>query len=378
MRLNRPLSTALGVALAGSFLPGCPDVTGEQAAAAGAAVEAAFEAANPAGRTGVEVRGKAVWLEAPMFDKSCLEKNDLAFNDDARNRPAGSPPRITPTYKNQRYVTASTEQGYCIYLGDSPQLAIDDVSWGGDAFRVSATVTMATPTPWFECLDANHKKRQLRVTVDEAGAADIEGRVDLFQGACPVPLPEGEKRGPGTGYPKVAHGAPSRTEVIALARGLDDALHAGDFGAVRDLTACYNLEDARPHYGNCSVAEFLMLGPAFHGEPRAQDGTPWTEYAVRDLEDIQRIVADRNLDGVFHATMVHRRTKRDRSFAVQWADDQWKMVGVIGKKAESLTSVRYVYDLHRAEKNEVFRRRLEGEEIDESGNALNPTAEAGL
>lgn len=376
MRWIRPASLSLGTACLGAVLAGCPDVTGEQGDVAKAAVERAFQQANPPGRTGVEVLGKTVWLEAPMFEKSCLEKHDLAFNDDARIRPAGSPPRITPTYKNQRFITASTERGFCIYLGDSPQLTVDDVSWGGDAFRVSATVTMATPSPWFECLDAAHKKRQLRVTVDDAGAAAIDGAVDLFQGACPAPLPGGEARGPGKAAPQVPHAAPSKAEVIALARALDDALFAGDFGAAQAMTACYNLEDAAPHYNNCSVAEFLMLGPAFHGEPRAQDGTPWTEYAIRDLDELQRVVKDDRLPGVYHATMVHRRTKRDRSFAVQWADDQWKMVGVIGKKAESLTSVRYVYDLHRKDKNDAFRRRLDGEEIDEAGNPLRPEAEA--
>lgn len=376
MRRIRSASTFGSLLALGSLLPGCPDVTGEQTEAAKAAVEQAFQQANPQGRTGLEVLGKTVWLEAPMFDKSCLEKKDLAFNDDARIRPAGSPPRITPTYKNQRYVTASTERGFCLYLGDSPQLTVDDVSWGGDAFRVSTTVTMAKASPWFECLDAAHKKRQLRVTLDDAGQADIEGRVDLFQGDCPAPLPEGEDRGPGKAHPKVPHAAPSKAEVVKLARALDDALFEGDFGKVRDMTACYNLEDSQPHYGNCSVAEFVMIGPAFHGEQRAQDGTPWTEYTIRDLDEIRGVVKDKKLKGVYHATMVHRRTKRDRSFAVQWADDEWKMVGVIGKKAESLTSVRYVYDLHRKDKNEVFRKRLDGEEIDEAGNPLNPDAEA--
>jgi hypothetical protein len=375
MRQIRSALPAMGLIALGTLAAGCPDITGEQTETAKAAVEQAFQQANPQGRTGVEVLGKTVWLEAPMFDKSCLEKNDLAFNDDARIRPAGSPPRITPTYKNQRWFTASTEQGFCIYLGDSPQLTVDDVSWGGDAFRVSTTVTMAKASPWFECLDAGHKKRQFRVTVDDAGKADIEGQLDTFQGACPSPLPEGEARGPGKAPPKVPHAAPSKAEVIKLARTLDDALFEADFGKVQAMTACYNLEDTKPHYGNCSVAEFVMIGPAFHGEQRAQDGTPWTEYTIRDLDEVQRIVADKNLKGVYHATMVHRRTKRDRSFAVQWADDQWKMVGVIGKKAESLTSVRYVYDLHRKDKNEVFRKRLDGEEIDEAGNLLNPEDE---
>lgn len=373
MRQIRPTSVLALTAIAA--LTGCPDVTGEQAEAARAAVEEAWAQGNPAGRTGLELRGKHVWLEGPMFNNKCLEQNHLAFNDDGTKRPPGSPPRISPTYKNQRFITASTDVGYCVYLGDDPKLEVTDVSWGGDAWRVSAKVSMGKATKWFECLDPAHHERQLLVTIDDAGKATIDGNLDLFQGACPNPLPGGEERGPGKPYPQNDHAAPSKAEVVKLARALDDALFEGDFEKVQAMTACYNLEDESPHFGNCSVGEFISVGPSFHGEQRQKDGQPWIEYAIGDLDDIQRIVKDKKLKGIYHATMTHKRNKRDRSFAVQWVGGEWKMVGVIGRKAESLTAVRYLYDLHRADKRDVLLRRLEGEEIDENGNSLNPEEE---
>jgi hypothetical protein len=365
MRLLRAL--ALTLSFAGP-LAGCPDGTGEDTEAAKAAVEKAWAEANPAGRTGVELRGRTVWLEAPFFEKSCLEKNDLAFNDDARNRPPGSPARISATYEAQRFLLASTPEGFCVYLGDDPAMTVNEVSWAGDAYKVTGTVTMGKATKWFECLDTPLKTPTWMVKIAEDGTSTIDGDVSLHQGGCPNPLPEGEERGPGKTAPTEGHKAPSKADVKKLATKLDDALFEGDLRAVRDLTACYNLEDKAPYFQNCSAGEFVSLGHAFHGEQRAQDGVPWTELAIRDLDDIRRIVPDGKMKGMYHATMIHKRTKRERSFAVQWVDGSWKMVGVIGRKAEALTSVRYIYDLHKRDKRDIFLRRMDGEVIDEAGD----------
>ena len=48
------------------------------------------------------------------------------------------------------------------------------------------------------------------------------------------------------------------------------------------------------------------------------------------------------------------------------------MVGVVGAKSECLTGIRYVYDLHRKEKRDIFERRLSGEQIDEKGHSTLP------
>lgn len=358
------------------LLAGCFEEGGLDGATAQKAVEDAFAAANPAGRTGLELVGKTVWLGTEAFDKSCLESKNLAFNDDPGHRPPSSGPRISPTYDAQRYLTASSARGYCVYLGDSPTLTVDETSWGGDRYRVDATLSINNPTPWWECLLPDRKVRQFEVQVDEAGQATVVQDASLGQGGCPHPLPEGEVRGPGTATPKRAHAAPSRAEVVALATELDEALHGGDFAAVKDLTACFNLVDDKPFYGNCSIAEFLSVGPSFQGQPRPQDGTPWIEYALSSLEGIGRISADRTDSGLYHVAVKHKRTGKARSFSVKWAADRWKMVGVVGQKAEGLTTVRYLNDLHRADLRDIFQRRLDGEEIDSRGEPLNPVQEA--
>ena len=358
------------------LIAGCGAAGGLQGGADGdvakAAVEAAFTSANPPGRTGLELRGKSVWLETTAFDKGCLESKDLAFNDDPKGRPPNAGPRISPTYGAQRYLTATTEQGYCLLLGADPTLTIDDVSWGGDHYRVTAKVGMTTPTPWFECLTADQKERRIEVEIDEAGQATLRQPLDLGQGGCPHPLPAGEDRGPGTAAPKLTHTAPSKADVVALAGSIDKSLYDGDFLSVRDQTACYNLVDDKPFYGNCAVGDFISIGPSFQGEARAQDGTPWAEYTIKSLDDVGRIVADRADRGLFHVTMKHKRTGKDRSFSLKRGPDGWLMVGVISQKAEALTTVRFLNDLHRADQRDIFQRRLDGEEIDHLGEPLNP------
>lgn len=356
-------------------LAACGEQGGLDGATAQKAVEDAFAAANPQGRTGLELVGKTVWLGTEAFDKSCLESKNLAFNDDPGHRPPSSGPRISPTYEAQRYLTASSERGFCVYLGDSPTVSVEGTSWGGDKYRVDIKVGINNPTPWWECLMPDRKARQVEVQIDESGTPTVLQDLDLGQGGCPHPLPPGETRGPGTATPSASHRAPSKTDVIQLASEVDKALYEADFGAVMERTACYNLVDDQPFYGNCSVSEFIAVGPSFQGQPRAQDGTPWVEYAISSLDDLGRIVGDRGDKGMYHVTMTHKRTGKDRSFSVKWADDQWKMVGVIGQKAEGLTSVRFVNDLHRSDLRTIFQRRLDGEEIDSRGEPLNPVQE---
>ncbi len=353
----------------------CGPTTGLDGDKARAAVEDAFKAANPPGRTGLLLAGHSVWLETTAFDKSCLEAKDLAFNDDPASRSGASGPRISPTYSAQRFITASTPKGWCVLLGEDPSLTVEDVSWGGDHYRVSVAVGITNPTPWFECLTESEKKRRIDVRFDEQGQARLEGGVDLHQGDCPSPLPGGETRGPATAHPRLAHAGPTKDELKTLVMAFDDALYAGRSAEALGMTACFNLVDAAPFYGNCSVGEIINVGPSFHGEQRSQDGTPWAEYTIASLDDLGPVLKDKKWPGLYHATMKHKRTGKDRSFSVLWTTEGWKMVGVIGQKAESLTSLRYLYDLHRADRREVFERRLAGEELDEQGLSLKPESE---
>jgi len=330
------------------------------------AVKDAFTQANPPGRTGLLLGGKAVWLEAGMFEDACLEQKDLAFNDEPAKRPANMRARISPTYQAQRWLTASTPKGYCVYIGNDPVIDVGTPVDAGDRFKVDVKLSMGTPTPWFECLKPAFTQRTMDVFVVD-GEPRFEGDVTLGQGDCPQPLPEGEERTARKRPTQPPPKPPTKADVKSLAQRVEDAFYSGDFLLAQDLTSCYNLFE-KDRYGTCSVGEFLGVGPSLHGEQRTQDGTPWLEYTISKLDDIGAITKDRKDPTLFHVNMTHKRTGSDRSFAVQWVGGQWKMVGVVGVKGEALTVVRYVYDLHRSGRRDIFQRRLDGEELDEQGN----------
>lgn len=341
-----------------------------------AVLEPALAAGTPAGRTGVLLKGKAVWLQAPWFDKACLEQNDLAFNDDPASRPAtgGGVPRISPTFKNQRFLTASTPTGYCVVLGDGLKAEIKaaEFDWGTqDRWRFTVAWTMAQPSPWFNCLDASVRERVVVVRQGEDGSAVLDGDAVLASGDCPHPLPEGEDRAASPRPTKAAPKAPSRDDVVAALKAFDDALWEGDFLAARRAMSCYNLfQDEK--YGNCSVGELISTGPVSRGDPRLQDGTPWLEYIQDGYDGFTRIVADRKDRSLYHVVYKHKRTGKDRSLSVQYVDGGWKVVGVVGRQAEAITTARVINDLHDSRRRDIFERRVAGEKIDEEGNSLVP------
>ena len=356
-------------ALTAACRPGIPE---EEAKAA---VQAAFHQANPAGRTGIEVLGKAVWLKAPYFQDACLEQKDLAFNDDPARRPRGAKDikRISPTYTNQRFITASTEKGWCIYLGDDPSLSFDEARWITDRWQMVVSYHMKNPTPWFECLDSAITSRLVEVTVSD-GAPVLEADMALSSGECPHPLPGGEERQAGHRPTAAAPKAPTRARVVQLMKAFDDALYDGEYEQALAMVSCYNLfEDKK--YGTCSVAELISAGPLPRGMPRSSDGPPWLENVILSVDDIGAISKDRSDPSMYHVAMKSKRGGGKRSLAVQWVAGGWKLVGVVGRQAEALTTMRFVYDLDRKEKRDIFERRMQGEPIDEFGDPLDPYAE---
>ena len=163
--------------------------------------------------------------------------------------------------------------------------------------------------------------------------------------------------------------APSSAKVKTLAEEFDKALHDADFEAARKLTRCVNVfED--PMWDACAIGELVSVGPSFSGEQRGRDGTPWIEYTVRDIGDFGAIKADRTDPTLFHVMMKHKRSGKDRSFSVQYDDGDWFLFGVVGQKAEALTAMRFVNDLHDRGKRDILERRVNGEKIDHQGNPL--------
>lgn len=361
---SRGPQLALALATGAWAFAGCEEITTDPAVPQ-AAAEAAFAAANPAGRASVELGGRNVWLEAGMFEPICLEQKHLAFNDDPRDRPAGSPPRISPTYQNQRWITGTSERGVCVVLGTDPKAAVTNVAFNGEYWVVDLDVSVTDPSPWFECLQHKHKHLQIGVKLKDEGEPEILGDLSLERGGCSPDLPGTVER-KGDGRPmKAAKKAPTRQQLVSMMKAFDDALHAADFAAARKLTRCVNLFES-PMWEACSLGELVSVGPAFL-ESRSRDGTPWLEYTLRKPEDIERIIADKADPTLYHVMMKHKRTGKLRSFTVQWDDGEWFLFGVVGQKAEALTSMRFVNDLHDRTKRDILERRINGEKIDHNG-----------
>jgi hypothetical protein len=343
------------------------------------AVQDAVNAANTTtGRTGIEMVGKAVWLDAPMFDPECVTAKNLAFHDDPRRRPSSRKniARLTPLYETQRWLVTSTEKGYCLYVGDDPQGRVEgDARWVTDHYELDVRYSFGKAAPFGECLDDVFTFRTFQAK-QSGGDWTITGPDLTFVPAgCPSPLPGGEERAGSadrpTGKPS---GPPSKSEVVTLMKQFDDALWDGDFLKARSLVSCYNLWEEKK-VGSCSVAEFLSLGPVPRGQLRPQDGTSWLESAIDDPASLVSITPDKDDPTLFAAHYKHKRTGSDRSIGVQWAGGAWKLVGVAEIKGEGLTSVRFLTDLHDRTRREIFERRMKGEEIDYQGNPLKPPEE---
>ncbi len=369
----RRLALSAGSLLLLTTLTGCPTVPEEDARAA---IQQAFEAANPPGRVGVEVKGKSVWLTAPMFQEDCLHDNDLAFSDDAKKRPRGSKGlRISPTYKNQRYITGFTDEGWCIYLGSDPRIDIREGTWEGDRWDYFVIMSLADTSPWAQCLDYPVLNRQISVVRAEDGSAKVEGDLAIVDGACPQPLPGGEERRAGVRPSTKPSSAPSLDQVKNLLRDFDQALYDRDFEAALGMVSCYNVFEEQ-RYGTCSVAELINVAPLPRaGIARPEDGPPWSMNVFDSLDALKRVFADRDDPSLYHVEITPRKGD-ERTLAVQWVAGSWKLVGVVGLQGEDLTMMQIVYDLDRKEKREIFERRMQGEPIDAKGNPYDPYAES--
>ena len=343
-------------------------------AARQAVLDAAIEA-NPSGRSGIELVGKSRWVAAPMFNRECVQQKNLAFADtpaDRKDTRAGTQ-RISPTYNAQHWITTSTDMGWCVFIGENVQVEALEPSINQESWMVPVVYTVEKPSPWFECLESSWTNRTVQVSADEDGNPVFEADLDVTPGACPTPMPAGEDRPTGSLPRHKPSRAPTKADVGDAVKRFDDALYDHDWLAVVDAVSCYNLvEEAK--YGSCTPAEFVQMGPHPRGEDRMGDGIAWTENIIADLDDIWKITPDTKQKTMFHVHVKHKRSGKARSFAVEWADDEWKVVAVVGAYGADLTTARVFYDLHKADKRDIFWQRMAGEEIDEEGNPLDPYA----
>jgi hypothetical protein len=225
----------------------------------------------------MELGGKAVWLSAFGFDEKCLEQKDLAFNDDPnkRSESAKSVMRISPTYTAQRFLTASTPGGYCLYVGDDPQLEITEIKPETDTWHVTAKLGLAKTNPWSSCLDERFTTRFLDVVDagDHSAAVRDPSQLALFEGKCPSPLPAARSGRSRTRAPTAKPpAAPTMADVQALVKGFDDALYAHDFEKALSYVSCANLVEEAPFFGACSVGELVAVGPQPRGRSAPRTG----------------------------------------------------------------------------------------------------------
>lgn len=358
-------------------LAACDAVTTGGGEEAEALVRAAFDATVKPGPFGTEAHGKGVWFRAPAISTGCLMQKDWGFRDDPGHSPnSDGSPRMSPVFGAQNAWTHATEKGYCIYLGDDLSMEVKGSTKLMDIWSVDVVYSMGRPGGWWECVDPKVKERGIRVVTNAAGELEIDGDAVLYQGGCPAPLPLGMERKPQK-PPKGKTKSPTRAEVIAAAKRLDDALYDQDYPAALDAVSCYNLYAEKP-YGACAVSELISVGPIPRGEVRMQDGTPWTMNVFRSLDEIGKITPDRVDKTMFHVQVKEAKGKhKARTIAVQKVDDAWKVVGVVNALGEGLTSLRFVYDLDRKEKREIFDRRLAGEKIADDGTSLDPNIRYG-
>ena len=342
---------------------GCTDGDAAVKEAATQVVMEAFQSVDRSGPVGVEALGKGVWWRAAALDPDCLRGKELAFRDPS----PGKGPRFSPTYDAQSVFQAGTEAGFCVHVGDSLSMTPNKVSQYDGAWVVDVEFGIGSPNAWWECLDPVQKTRPIRLATADDGTLSIEKMPALLGDGCPTPLklvnPKREGRKVPTTRPP---SAPSLQDVVLAAKRVDDAMWAGDLQAVYDATACYNLYE-KQKFGSCSGAELVNAGPIPRGQLRRQDGPPWTNNRFT-LDDIGRPKADKSDPTLFHSVVVSGTLKRKkRTISVQWVDNAFKLVGLVQRKAEGLTTVEYVTDLGRSDARDIFRRRMEGEDIDHQG-----------
>ncbi len=340
-------------------------------------VRSTFDATIKPGPFGTEALGKGVWYRAPAISTSCLMQKDWGFRDAPGHSPnSDGSPRMSPIFVAQNAWTYSTSKGYCIYLGDDLSMEVKGATKIMDVWSVDVVYSIGKPGGWWDCVDPKMKARPIPVTTNAAGELEIDGDAGLFQGECPAPLPLGTERKSKkrpTGKPD----APTKAQAVAAAKKLDDALWAQDYIAAIDTISCYNLYNDKP-YGSCAVSEIINVGPIPRGELRGQDGTPWSMNVFKSVSDFGKITADRVDKTMFHIQVKDAKGKhKARTVAIQEVDGEWKLVGVVNALGEGLTSVRFVYDLDRKEKREIFDRRLKGEKIADDGTSLDPNIRYG-
>ena len=370
----------LALLMAAACLTGCDaavDVVVGRHAEAEQLVRSTFDEQNPPGRVAIEVLGKGVWYRAPTLSGSCLQQKEWAFNNDPRRTKDASGKgmaRISPIYSAQNSWIDITDQGYCIYIGSDATLDVLQSTYLDGAYRVEVELGMKGPGGWWDCVDSGVKKQTVSVVEADDGSLEVVGgRVGVGWGDCAAPAPLGDTRKALARPRGKAPRLPSKADINALVATFDSKLGDGDYHGALQHVRCFNLfEESK--FGSCSAGELVGLAaiPSAGGEEPFEP--PWTDAVFTNTDGFGRIFADKLDKNMAHVEIEHRRTGDKRTMALYWMDNAWHLVGVVSLKGEGLTSMRFVYDLDRKDRRDIFERRLEGEMIDEKGFPYDPFA----
>ena len=64
----------------------------------------------------------------------------------------------------------NTDDGFCVWIGDSVSMSAGEVSRVDDALVVDTSFSIAKPNKWWECVDPIQLSRPVRVLTAEDGA----------------------------------------------------------------------------------------------------------------------------------------------------------------------------------------------------------------
>jgi hypothetical protein len=358
---------------------GCEQLGAGRTAEVEQFVAGTFETARPGGAVGTAVYGKGIWYRSTVFSGECLEEKHIGHREQSgrqrSGRKVGAGIRISPKYENQNDWTHSTEDGYCVYLGEDLSMDIQKVTRMGSEWLVDVTYSIREAGTWWPCVKGATGE-QIRVTESPDGGFQLVGDGHLLDnGSCPQPLTAPARSRAGGKAPRApAKRAPKTADAAAVFSALNDALSQHDHEAALEQIACYNLFEEKP-FGACSGGELLDVGPVSNA-PNPRDGTPWTMNVFQDLTPIGPVKQDRNNPSWHHVRVKAAAGKyKARHVTLQWVDDAWRVVGVVQRKSEGLTRIEFVNDLDRKEKREIFDRRMDGEKIGADGHPIDPLAE---
>ena len=331
------------------------------------------------GSFGYELVGHGSVFYSTDFVDTCLRENQLGWMESVGVMFRGDRTSYFMTnYEAQQYMTQTTEDGYCLYLGENLSVELIDVVEDSEGreleanpFTIRWALTSSDPSPYFECL--SEQVLNPTVTVLPNQSFEAPAALSLFDNACQgMPEPYSREDEGGDAYPSTEPpSAPTTAEIQTLLEDFDDALASRDLEAALEHVQCYNLlvvdrtevEEDEPErqpdeaaIGACIPSDLLDTGPSFAS---TEDSwlIPWLEGHIDSVSEVLEPTIERGAEpaNVYHIELANTdpdpdlampRRRGNKSITVQWVNGEWKLLGLIESANSGITPVRFVNDLH--------------------------------